>query len=151
MFSADWRAWLASSAHAHQWLLHLLEHWNKVLFPGIITTTLGLAGIWIGLRDKPNESAPKPVPLPDVMVPVALRSQGSDGTAPALSAPRGEGEREPTRETTIFYTLIGAIAFWASLAPRLVSTPRSTTPSRSSRSCAHPRASGSWWRSPSPC
>jgi hypothetical protein len=118
MFSADWRAWLASSAHAHQWLLHLLEHWNEVLFPGIITTTLGLAGIWIGLRDKPIESAPKPVPLPGVMVPVALRSQGGNGATPELSAPRGEGEREPTRETTIFYVLIGAIAFWASFGPK---------------------------------
>jgi hypothetical protein len=117
IFSADWRAWLASSAHAHRWMLPLMGHWNEVLFPGFITTTLGLTGIWLGLRDKPIETTPRPAPLPGVMMPVALRSQSGDPADLARSAPRGEGEREPTRETTIFYATLGAIAFWASYGP----------------------------------
>lgn len=117
-FSADWRAWLASSSYAHRWMLALMGHWNEVLFPGFITTILGLTGIWLGLRDKPIESAPRPTPLPGVMVPVALRSQSGDALDLASSAPRGEGEREPTRETTIFYTMLGAIFFWASFGPK---------------------------------
>ena len=50
MFSADWQAWLASSAWAHRWMLPWLEHWNEVLFPGFLLTLLGLAGCWLGLR-----------------------------------------------------------------------------------------------------
>jgi hypothetical protein len=118
MYSADWQAWLASSAWAHRWMLQLMGHWSEVLFPGFVTTVLGLAGIWLGLRDKPIESAPRPAPLPGVMVPVALRSQSADTLDLTASAPRGEGEREPTRETTIFYALLGTIAFWASFGPQ---------------------------------
>ena len=40
-YSADWRAYLASSAHAHRWLLERIETWNEVLFPGFLL--LGLA------------------------------------------------------------------------------------------------------------
>src|SRR5262249_7626912 len=47
LYSADWRAWLASSAWAHRWMLPLLGHWNEVLFPGALTTALGLTGIWL--------------------------------------------------------------------------------------------------------
>jgi hypothetical protein len=117
-FAADWRAWLASSSHAHQWLLALVGHWNEVLFPGILTTGLGLAGVWLGLRDKPIGKGPKLAALPAAMLPAALRSQHADSGAVALSGPRGEGEREPTRETTIFYAMFGAIAFWASFGPK---------------------------------
>jgi hypothetical protein len=116
-FAADWRAWLASSAHAHQWLLALIGHWNEVLFPGLITTGLGLAGVWLGLRAKPIRKAPTLATLPAPMLPAALRTHG-DAADISLSAPRGEGEREPTRETTIFYALFGAIAFWASFGPK---------------------------------
>jgi hypothetical protein len=115
-WSADWHAWLASSALAHHWLLRLLDHqWNEVLFPGVLTTLLGLAGIWVGLRDKPVTAAPRPAALPAPMLPAALRSHAEG--PPQVSLPRGQGEREPTRETTIFYTLMGAIAFWASFGP----------------------------------
>jgi len=55
--------------------------------------------------------------LPAAMLPAALRTQSGDAGDVALSGPRGEGEREPTRETTIFYTMFGAIAFWASFGP----------------------------------
>lgn len=49
-FAADWRAWFASSAWAHRWMLPLLGSWNEVLFPGIVPVTLGAAGAWLGLR-----------------------------------------------------------------------------------------------------
>ena len=49
-YSADWRAWFASSAWAHRWMQPLLGSWKEVLFPGIVTTALGLTGIWLGLR-----------------------------------------------------------------------------------------------------
>src|ERR1700688_3041591 len=33
-FSADWRAYFASSAYAHAWVLNFLHTWREVLFPG---------------------------------------------------------------------------------------------------------------------
>jgi hypothetical protein len=118
VYSADWRAWLASPAHAHLWILPLIAHWNEVLFPGFLTTILGLTGIWLGSRDKPIAKAPVLAALPAAMLPVALRSQNVDATEHAVSAPRGASEREPTRETTIFYAMLGAIALWVSFGPR---------------------------------
>jgi hypothetical protein len=44
MYSADAGAWLASSAWAHRWWLGAIEPFNEVLFPGILTTGLGLVG-----------------------------------------------------------------------------------------------------------
>ncbi len=55
MYSADWQAWLASSAWAHRWMLPWLERWNEVLFPGFLLTALGLAGLWLGLTSKTTE------------------------------------------------------------------------------------------------
>jgi hypothetical protein len=49
-FAADWRAWFASSAWAHRWMLPLLGRWNEVLFPGFIPIALGLLGAVVGLR-----------------------------------------------------------------------------------------------------
>jgi hypothetical protein len=49
-FSADWRAWFASSAWAHRWMLPLLGSWNEVLFPGFIPVVLGVAGAWLAIR-----------------------------------------------------------------------------------------------------
>jgi hypothetical protein len=49
-YSADWRAYLASSAWAHRWMLAPLGRWNEVLFPGFIAAGLGLAGLLIGWR-----------------------------------------------------------------------------------------------------
>jgi len=51
-FSADWRAYLASNARFHTWMLPLLKKWNEVLFPGMLATGLGLAGLWVGLRSR---------------------------------------------------------------------------------------------------
>ena len=44
LYSADWRAYLASPARAHAWLVRLLGRWNEVLFPGFLTTALAFVG-----------------------------------------------------------------------------------------------------------
>ena len=49
-FAADWRAWFASSAWAHRWMLPLLGSWNEVLFPGFIPVIFAGAAAWLGLR-----------------------------------------------------------------------------------------------------
>jgi hypothetical protein len=90
MFSADWQAWLASSAWAHRWMLPRLGHWNEVLFPGFLLTGVGLAGVWAGMRR----------------------------TGPTPTAPGGPLSPPMRRETTVFYGLIGLIAFWASFGPK---------------------------------
>jgi hypothetical protein len=43
-FAADWRAYLASSAYSHAWMLNLLGHWKDVAFPGFLATALGVTG-----------------------------------------------------------------------------------------------------------
>jgi hypothetical protein len=55
--SADWHAWLASSAWAHRWMLPLLGTWNEVLFPGFLPMALAIAGAWLGLRGRLNAPA----------------------------------------------------------------------------------------------
>jgi hypothetical protein len=47
-YSADWRAYLASSAYAHAWILRLIGHWKEVLFPGFVALTLGAVGALVG-------------------------------------------------------------------------------------------------------
>jgi hypothetical protein len=49
-YSADWRAYLASSAWAHRWMLAPLGHWKEVLFPGFVAGSLGIAGLMVGWR-----------------------------------------------------------------------------------------------------
>jgi hypothetical protein len=49
-FSADWRAYLASSAYAHLWMLGLLGRWKEVLFPGFTAAIFGIAGAVAGWR-----------------------------------------------------------------------------------------------------
>jgi hypothetical protein len=56
-YSADWRAWLASSAWAHRWWLPWLAHWKEVLFPGVIGTAMGVSGAWIGTRPRDGSSS----------------------------------------------------------------------------------------------
>jgi hypothetical protein len=43
-FSADWRAYFASSARAHSWMLKFLGHWREVAFPGFVAATFGITG-----------------------------------------------------------------------------------------------------------
>jgi type II secretory pathway pseudopilin PulG len=54
MYSADAGAWLASSAWAHRWWLPWIEPFNEVLFPGIVSLVLGIAGFVIALRSRPD-------------------------------------------------------------------------------------------------
>lgn len=58
-YSANAGAWLASSAWAHRWWLPVIN-FSEVLFPGLLATTLGLTGIWVGLRPStvPQAAAP---------------------------------------------------------------------------------------------
>ncbi len=44
-WSANWRSYIASGAWAHRWLLAHLDSWVEVLFPGVVTTVLGLLGM----------------------------------------------------------------------------------------------------------
>jgi hypothetical protein len=47
-FSADWRAYFASSAYAHAWILSLLHTWRDVLFPGFVALAFGIGGVVVG-------------------------------------------------------------------------------------------------------
>ena len=47
-FSADWRAYFASSAYAHAWILGLLHTWRDVLFPGFVALAFGIGGVVAG-------------------------------------------------------------------------------------------------------
>lgn len=50
LYSADWRAYFASSALAHQWMQGVIGHWKEVLFPGFVATLAGTAGMVIAWR-----------------------------------------------------------------------------------------------------
>ncbi len=49
-YSANLAAWAASGSWAHRWWLDAIPSRSEVLFPGIVTLILGVAGAWIGLR-----------------------------------------------------------------------------------------------------
>ncbi len=54
-WAANPQSYLASSAHAHAQLLDFIsryERWTEVLFPGILATVLGLAGVWFARTRK---------------------------------------------------------------------------------------------------
>jgi hypothetical protein len=88
-FSANLASYLASSAHAHRWLLKLsasIGRWGEVLFPGLVATVLGLAGMWLaGLKPRP----------PDPLHP-------------------GRNDRE----TVLLYGSLGVLVLWASFGPK---------------------------------
>jgi hypothetical protein len=107
MFSADWQAWLASSAYAHEWVLKVIGRWNEVLFPGMLVTLLGVMGAWIGLGRKP---------APEGASPEEAGATPAAAATTALSTPAGFGNNR-RRETTVLYVLIGGIALWASFGP----------------------------------
>ena len=54
-WSADWRSYLASGSRAHSWLLGVLGEWKEVLFPGIVATLAGGAGLFLAGRDGARE------------------------------------------------------------------------------------------------
>ncbi len=60
MYSATVGAWLASAAWAHRWWLPWLGSFSEVLFPGLLATSLGLTGLWMGLRRDPARTATRP-------------------------------------------------------------------------------------------
>ncbi|MBL8138462.1 MAG: hypothetical protein JNL48_17700 [Acidobacteria bacterium] len=86
-YSANAGAWLASSAWAHRWWLPSIEGFSEVLFPGILTTALGLWGALALLRSRRQASGAEVVgaPLP--------------------------------RDVAGFYVAVVVIAFWASFGP----------------------------------
>lgn len=54
LFSADWRAYLASAALAHRWLLTWIGSWQDVLFPGLVPLPLAaVALVWASRRRQP--------------------------------------------------------------------------------------------------
>ena len=52
LYSAGWRAYFASSASAHRWMLDYVKRWEEVLFPGIGALVLGGCGIVLSLRGR---------------------------------------------------------------------------------------------------
>ncbi len=92
-WSADWRAWLASPAWAHRWMLSWLERWNEVLFPGFLLTLVGVVGLWL----------------------VAVRRPSGVAVAPLVAA---NPTAERPRETARLYLALGLVAFWASWGPK---------------------------------
>jgi hypothetical protein len=57
-YSADWRAYFASSAWLHDWMLKYLGRWNEVLFPGFAALTFGATGLAVGLKRRWNAHLP---------------------------------------------------------------------------------------------
>jgi hypothetical protein len=51
-YSANWSAYLASSAYAHDWMLRFLPRWSEVVFPGFVATVLGIEGAWVARREQ---------------------------------------------------------------------------------------------------
>ena len=87
-YSANVASYMASSAHAHRWLLTLSTHvgrWNEVLFPGVVATLLGLTGLVLaGWKPRPADATGTPI---------------------------------DDRETVLLYGSLGALILWASFGP----------------------------------
>lgn len=87
-YSANLASYMASSAHAHRWLLKLsanVGRWSEVLFPGLVATVLGVAGMWLaGWKPRP-----------------------ADANQPGVN----------DRETVVLYGSLGALLLWASFGP----------------------------------
>ena len=60
-YSAPPASYLASPAHAHQWLIPIARRWgwraDEVLFPGLLALTLGAAGLAVTIRNRRALSA----------------------------------------------------------------------------------------------
>jgi hypothetical protein len=54
-YSANWSSYLASPASAHAWLLGYLPRWSDVLFPGVLATVFGLAGLAVSRHEQKGE------------------------------------------------------------------------------------------------
>ena len=86
-YSAPPASYLASPAHAHQWLIPIARRWgwraDEVLFPGLLALTLGAAGLAVTIRSRR-----------------------------ALSGPT-----VADREAALLYASLGLVSAWASLGP----------------------------------
>lgn len=96
-YSANLAAWAASGAWAHRWWLDAIPSRTEVLFPGIVTLILGVAGAWIGLRTRAPESR---APLYESRAPL-------DGVPGRID-----------RGITLSYVLIAVISFWIAFGPK---------------------------------
>lgn len=54
-FSANWSAYLASSSHAHVWMLSLIPRPSESLFPGFVMLICGVGGAFAAPRDRHGE------------------------------------------------------------------------------------------------
>jgi hypothetical protein len=54
-FSANWSAYLASSSHAHVWMLSLIPKPSESLFPGFVALVCGIGGAWTARLDRRSE------------------------------------------------------------------------------------------------
>jgi hypothetical protein len=54
-YSANWSAYLASSAYAHTWMLEFLPRWSETVFPGFVAAILGVVGVWVARRQQRGE------------------------------------------------------------------------------------------------
>jgi hypothetical protein len=54
-FSANWSAYLASSSHAHVWMLSLIPRPSESLFPGFVALVCGIGGAWTARRESRGE------------------------------------------------------------------------------------------------
>jgi hypothetical protein len=91
-FSVTLGAWLASNAWAHRWWLSAIGDFNEVLFPGIATLSLGIAGALYLLTRATAPASPAKI--------------GDPVTLPAIP-----------RDVAWFYLTVAVIAFWASFGP----------------------------------
>jgi hypothetical protein len=89
-YSSDWRAYLASPARSHRWLLDLIEVWPEVNFPGFLS--LGLAGVGL----------------------VAVWRPTPGGTISDVQSASPDARE---RQVVALYGLIGFLAVWGSLGP----------------------------------
>ena len=93
-YSANLASYMASSAHAHRWLLELsasVGRWGEVVFPGLVATLLGLAGMWLaGLKPRPAD------PLHPGAT-IARPSCCTVRSARCSSGPRSDRRRDFTR------------------------------------------------------
>jgi hypothetical protein len=60
-YSADWRAYFASSSWAHDWMLAYIQRWKEVLFPGFTALILGGYGMFLAFRRRPPGEAGVPL------------------------------------------------------------------------------------------
>ncbi len=113
-YSANLAAWAASGSWAHRWWLDAIPSRSEVLFPGIVTLILGVAGAWIGLRARESRAPLEEVP------------PKSESRAPLDAVPPRPKSRAPLygvpgsieRGVVLSYVVIAVISFWITFGPK---------------------------------